>query len=253
MPQHPSSREHTLAHSVSQDKIVSASFIVLPHAHSHLVSLMSLLNAKFTPFPSLLSSPSASSSRAPTPLLGRTRSWCQSPDAPARWRESGRLVDSAPNTLASGCIVGGLFSKRTLPPTHGLLFFVPRKDKKMRLIFDTREANAHFSEPPQTSLAGAEALSSIRVPSGARWPKPVSRWISTGAPRRATFGKSHSPQPGKPVAFPGLNHSSARHWDVQCHSSDFAVHSWRFFAHGHLFASRCQHKATRMWPSVRRD
>ena len=48
--------------------------------------------------PSLLSSPCASSSRAPMSLTGRTRSWCQSPDAPARWRESVRLVDSAPNT-----------------------------------------------------------------------------------------------------------------------------------------------------------
>ena len=58
---------------------------------------MSLLNVKFTPFPSLLSSPSASSSRTSMSLPGRTRSWCQSPDAPARWRESGRLTDSAPN------------------------------------------------------------------------------------------------------------------------------------------------------------
>ena len=33
------------------------SFIVIPHAHSHLVSLMSLLNVKCTPFPSLFSSP----------------------------------------------------------------------------------------------------------------------------------------------------------------------------------------------------
>ena len=30
-------------------------------------------------------------------LPGRTRSWCQSPDAPAHWRESGRLTDSAPS------------------------------------------------------------------------------------------------------------------------------------------------------------
>ena len=89
------SRAHT-AHSVAQDKVVSASFIVIPHAHSHFVSPMSLLNVKFTPFPSLLSSPSASSSRVSTSLPGRTRSWCQSPDAPARWRESGRLVDTAP-------------------------------------------------------------------------------------------------------------------------------------------------------------
>ena len=77
---------------------MSASFIVIRHAHSHLVSLMSLLNVKFTPFPSLISSSSASSSMAPTSLPGRTRSWCQSPDAPARWRESGRVIDSAPNT-----------------------------------------------------------------------------------------------------------------------------------------------------------
>ena len=94
------SREHMTAHSVAQDQVVSASFIVIPHAHSHPVSLMSLLNVKFTPFPSLFSSPSASSSRVSTSIPGRARSWCQSPDAPTRWRESGRLVDSTPNT---GC------------------------------------------------------------------------------------------------------------------------------------------------------
>ena len=38
-----------------------------------------------------------------------------------------------------------------------------------------------------------------------------------------------------------------------CHSSHFAVISCQFFAHGHLFASRFQHKATRVWPSVRRE
>ena len=58
---------------------MSASFIVIPHA-----LLMSLLNVKFTPFPSLLSSPSASSSSVSTSIPGQTRSWCQSPDAPAR-------------------------------------------------------------------------------------------------------------------------------------------------------------------------
>ena len=64
VPQHTSSREHTLRTPWLKIKVVSASFIVIPHAHSHPVSLMSLLNVKFTPFPSLLSSPSASSSRA---------------------------------------------------------------------------------------------------------------------------------------------------------------------------------------------
>ena len=71
---------------------------MVPHAHSHPVSLMSVLNVKFTPFPSLLSAPSAPSSRASTPLPVRTRSWRQTPSAPAcHWRESGRLTDSAPN------------------------------------------------------------------------------------------------------------------------------------------------------------
>ena len=57
-------------------------------SHSHtrilILSLMSLLNVKFAPFPSLLSSPSGSSSRISTSVPNRTRSWCQSPDAPAR-------------------------------------------------------------------------------------------------------------------------------------------------------------------------
>ena len=44
-----------IAHSVAEDKsVVSSSFIVIPHAHSHPVSLMSLLNVKFTPFRGLL-------------------------------------------------------------------------------------------------------------------------------------------------------------------------------------------------------
>ena len=98
VPQHTFSFEHMTAHSVAHDQVVSSSFIVIPHAYSHPVSLMSLLNVKFTPFPSLFSSPGASSSRVSTSIPGRARSWCQSPDAPARWRESGRLVDSAPNT-----------------------------------------------------------------------------------------------------------------------------------------------------------
>ena len=33
----------------------------------------------------------------------RTRSWCNSPDAPARWSESGRMADSVPNTKSNGC------------------------------------------------------------------------------------------------------------------------------------------------------
>ena len=78
---------------------MSASFIVIPNSHSHTVSLMSVLKVTFAPFPSLLSSPSAPSSRASTSLPVRRRSWCQTPSAPAcHWSESGRMAHSAPNT-----------------------------------------------------------------------------------------------------------------------------------------------------------
>ena len=52
--------------ALAQDKVVSASFMVIPHAHSHPVSLMSLLSVPFVPFPSLLSSSSASLSQSST-------------------------------------------------------------------------------------------------------------------------------------------------------------------------------------------
>ena len=97
MPQHTFSREQTLRTPRLKIKL-SPRHSQSSRTRILIASLTSLLDVKFTPFPSLLSSPSASSSRAPTSLPGRTRSWCQSPDAPARWRESGRLVDSGPNT-----------------------------------------------------------------------------------------------------------------------------------------------------------
>ena len=77
-------------------------------------------------FPPLLSAPSTSSSMAPTSLLGRTRSWCQTKDAPARWSESGRLVDSASTTklnrtendemfdLKTNVLIWGLFMSTTM-------------------------------------------------------------------------------------------------------------------------------------------
>ena len=89
------------------DKVVSASFIVIPRAHSHPVSLMSLLNVTFAPFPSLPSSSCAPSSTTSTPLPSRTKkSGCQTPNAPTcRWRESGHLTDSAPiTTKMSGSV-----------------------------------------------------------------------------------------------------------------------------------------------------
>ena len=63
-----------------------------------ILSLMTLLNIPFILFPSLHSSPSASSSRVSTSFPNRTRSWCNSLSAPARRSEPGRMSDSAPNT-----------------------------------------------------------------------------------------------------------------------------------------------------------
>ena len=75
---------------------------------------MSLLNVKFSPFPSLLTSPSASSSMAPTSLPGRTRSWCQSPDAPARWRESSRIRSTIRSTSPTTTQISGVQTDVTM-------------------------------------------------------------------------------------------------------------------------------------------
>ena len=147
------SREHMTAHSVAQDQVVSASFTVIPHAHSHPVSLMSLLNVKFTPFPSLFSSPSASSSRVSTSIPGRARSWCQSLDAPARWRESGRLVDSTPNT---GCEPNLANSSSYTDPEHTPID-IPDNNPDVRCSDDVTMMSTSAEGIPNS-----EALSSSR-------------------------------------------------------------------------------------------
>ncbi|CAK0823013.1 unnamed protein product, partial [Prorocentrum cordatum] len=43
------------------------------------------------------------------------------------------------------------------------IFFVPKKDSSLRLIFDTRRSNAHFQDPPYTLLASGEALANLDV------------------------------------------------------------------------------------------
>ncbi|CAK0803561.1 unnamed protein product [Prorocentrum cordatum] len=43
------------------------------------------------------------------------------------------------------------------------IFFVPKKDSSLRLIFDTRRSNAHFQDPPYTLLASGEALANLEV------------------------------------------------------------------------------------------
>ena len=55
-----------------------------------------------SPFPSLLSSSSASPSRSTTTVQTCTRSrWLPSSASASHWRESGRLTDYAPNTATS--------------------------------------------------------------------------------------------------------------------------------------------------------
>ena len=67
------------------------------HAHFNLVFDV-VAQHPVCPFPSLNSSPSASSSRVSMSFPNRTRSWCQSPSAPARRTKSAQMADSAPNT-----------------------------------------------------------------------------------------------------------------------------------------------------------
>ncbi|CAK0852117.1 unnamed protein product [Prorocentrum cordatum] len=43
------------------------------------------------------------------------------------------------------------------------IFFVPKKDSSLRLIFDTRRSNVHFQDPPYTLLASGEALANLEV------------------------------------------------------------------------------------------
>ena len=92
---------------------------------------------------------------------------------------SGRLAFNGKlrsSPLTFGRVVGDQYSKGLVEqgPSSSQVtsfFFVPRKDKTMRLIFDTREANTHFREPPFTSVTGVEALASVEVPPGCKLTK----------------------------------------------------------------------------------
>ena len=45
------------------------------------------------------------------------------------------------------------------------IFFVAKKDGRIRIIFDTRILNTKFRDPPSTRLPSAAAISSLEVPS----------------------------------------------------------------------------------------
>ena len=59
---------------------------------------MSLLNVPFVRFPSVLSLPTASSSKPSASTTSMARSCRKSPSAPAHRSESGRMADSTPDT-----------------------------------------------------------------------------------------------------------------------------------------------------------
>ena len=89
---------------MTQDKGVSASFIVIPHAHSHFVSSTSLLNAPSSHF-------------YPRPLLPH-------PEVPPQFRlaqESRWLLPSEP------LVIGGSLLVPTFPTSHADRFLVPNR------------------------------------------------------------------------------------------------------------------------------
>jgi hypothetical protein len=43
------------------------------------------------------------------------------------------------------------------------VFFVKKKNEKIRLIFDTRKLNEDFAKPPSTQLPTASALGSVEI------------------------------------------------------------------------------------------
>lgn len=60
----------------------------------------------------------------------------------------------------------GVTEMASAPRELSGLFFVKRKDARLRLIWDTRCANCHFEAPPTTHMASGESLSDIEVPAG---------------------------------------------------------------------------------------
>ena len=67
-----------------------------------------------------------------------------------------------------GCFLGelykvGILERAVEAKEIAGVFFVARKDARLRLIFDTRRPNAHFVRPRSTALASGESLADIQV------------------------------------------------------------------------------------------
>ena len=46
------------------------------------------------------------------------------------------------------------------------VFFVKKKDSRLRIIFDTRMLNTHFVDPPKIAFLSAAEMASIEAPAG---------------------------------------------------------------------------------------
>ena len=60
----------------------------------------------------------------------------------------------------------GLIRYTITPRQHVTLFFVRKKNGKLRLIIDAREVNRHCRQAPSVSLSGPEVLSSLECEQG---------------------------------------------------------------------------------------
>ena len=68
----------------------------------------------------------------------------------------------------------GLVNWVTDPLAECTIFFVDKKDGRLRMIIDCRRANVHFDDPPGVSLCSAEGLSRIEL--GEEWNEGFEVW-----------------------------------------------------------------------------
>ncbi|CAK0884493.1 unnamed protein product, partial [Prorocentrum cordatum] len=98
-------------------------------------------------------------------------------EAQAALRELGPAIALDPVPRLKGFMCGcflaellgkGILEKAAVVKETSGAFFVKRKDGLLRLIFDTRRSNCHFTPPPCTSLASGESLADLESEPGAR-------------------------------------------------------------------------------------
>ena len=89
------------------------------------------------------------------------------PDVPAKPAMDSRLRQCGHDM---GAFLSELFDLGAIEPCSSAsvreragLFFVSKKDSKLRLIWDTRRSNAHFEPPAFTTLPSGESLAALEA------------------------------------------------------------------------------------------